>query len=80
MIKSSTVIKLFIYYLFFVWPLCSEAKDQTAWANQQLANSIQIYEDKSGQKSIDDIRLLPEFEFKKAVFIRILDLQHQPGG
>ena len=65
MIKSSTVIKLFIYYLFFVWPLCSEAKDQTAWANQQLANSIQIYEDKSGQKSIDDIRLLPEFEFKK---------------
>lgn len=56
------------------------SKDQTAWANQQLANSIQIYEDKSGHKSIDDIRLLPEFEFKKAVFIRILDLQHQPGG
>lgn len=64
MIKSQIFIKLYFSFYVFVWPLYIEAKVPVAWANQQMINSIKVYEDKSGNKSIDEIKKLTDTDFR----------------
>ena len=65
MFKIKFNLRISHIFLFSIYSIMALSSDSVSWANDQLKQSIMIYEDISGNKNVSDISSLDQSAFKK---------------